>query len=181
LVEEVPPVVEIETTYNIIAIKKKQIDFPYFVKVVAEYKPKLALLRVKLGQENYALYNGRINKYFNSLSESAFIQRRTPKYEMVLPYHIEEKRGEETINHLMILGAEVKAKPLGMGYSSKVGSGNKSYTAFFVYGCEQEVPDYGTPTDTRKGRGIDFIEYAFANPEVQKKALELFQLIIENK
>lgn len=175
---EIEPVRIEEPEFEIFQIKKKQIDFPYFQHSVTDYKQKLALLRLKMGVDVYTKYNASINQKLNSINESSVIQRRTPKYEVVLPFHVIERKGDDITNHLVILGAEVKAKALGMGYSA-TGSSNKSYTAFFVYGCDKENPEMGAIKDTRMGRGINFNGYDFVEPAVQKKFLELYELIVE--
>ncbi|MCP4296335.1 MAG: hypothetical protein GY786_12070 [Proteobacteria bacterium] len=179
--EPVPPPkpIKIEVPeFKIFPIKKKQIDFPYFQQSITDYKQKLALLRVKMGPSVYTKYNATINEKLNSINESSLIQRRTPKYEVVVPFHIIETKGDVITNHLVILGAEVKAKALGMGYSA-TGSSTKSYTAFFVYGCDQKIESLGKVKDERVGRGINFHGYDFIEPSVQKKFLELFQLIMK--
>ena len=167
-----------ETEYKIFAIKKKQIDFPYFQHSTTGYKQRLSLLRIKMGSEVYKEYNATVTQKLQTVSEGAFIQRRTPQYEIVMPFHLIEKKEEEVINHLIIVGADVKAKALGMGYSA-VSSDNKTYTAFFVYGCDREIPEMGDIMGTRRGRGVDFNEYDFVHPQVQEKFLELFQLTMD--
>lgn len=183
-VEEEPPAPKPEVekpTFQVNEVKKKQIDFPYFNKVVAQYKPKMALQRVKMGQTPYAQLKATVTKLFTSVSESALIGRRTPKQEVSLPYHIIETRGEEVTNHLLILGAETKAKGLGMGYSSKVGADTKDYTPYLVYCCDKEVEKYGAHVENRKARGVDFLEYDFNNQEVRKKAIEFYKMVTKQE
>jgi len=178
--EEPPPPPEVKKAIDIVKIKKNQIDFPYFQKETASYKQKLSLLRVKMGT-NYTEFNKKVSHFFANVSESAYIRRRTPKHEVIYPHLVKETLGDDVTNHLLIIGAEVKSKQLGMGYGAKSGSDAFSYTCFFIYGCDQEPSDMGTVTDTRNARGVEFKIFDFKEPAVQKKAFELFQLIMDKK
>jgi len=175
--EEIPPPVE-ETTFEIIKIKNKQIDYPFFLRETPGYSQKLSLLRVKMGAK-YTQLNKELNQFFNSVSESAVIKRRTPKHEVTYSHLIKEKRGDQVVaNHLLILGAEVKAKQLGMAYGS-AGKSAFSYTSFFVYGNDGQDYEYGDIVDTRNARGVSINIFDFVNGEVQKKAMEFYDLVMK--
>jgi len=171
-------VVEEKPVFEIIKIKKNQIDFPFFGKETAAYKQRLALLRVKLGAE-YTDFSKRMSQFFGNVSETALIQRRTPKHEVIYPHLVKETKGQTVTHHLIILGAEVKAKQLGMAYGAKSGEGAYAYTCFFVYGCDQENPELGEVKDKRNARGIDFNIYDFINPAVQARALQFYRMVMD--
>lgn len=174
--EIVPPVVE-ETTYEVIKIKDKQIDYPFFLRETKGYTQKLSLLRVKMGSQ-YTQMNKGLNKFFNSVSESAVIKRRTPKHEVTYSHLIKEKQGDNVTTHLLILGAEIKAKQLGMAYNAS-GQSAFSYTSFFVYGNDTQDNAYGDIVDTRNARGVSINIFDFVNGEVQKKAVEFFDMVMK--
>ncbi len=175
----VPPVKAEKPVFSVVKVKKNQIDYPYFQKEAASYKSKLSLQRVKMGPA-YADFNRRLGKFFANVTESALIIRRTPKHEVVYPHIIKESLGDSTKHHLLILGAEVKAKQLGMGYGSKSSESTHSYTCYFLYGAEHQHNSLGEVQESRHARGIDFSMYNFANPDVQKLALQFFNLILKN-
>ncbi|MBU2511740.1 hypothetical protein KJ966_10390 [bacterium] len=174
-----PPKKEIPL-YSIFKVKKNQIDYPYFQKEASTYKAKLSLLKVKMGPL-YPDFNRDLSKFFANVSETALIRRRTPKHEVIYPHVIKETRGEKVINHLLILGAEVKAKQLGMAYGAKSAEDTHSYFCFFVYGTDVQLSEMGEIIDNRIARGIDFSMYNNTNPDVQKKVLELYDVVMKKK
>ena len=180
VVEEAAPEPE-KPTYEFIKIKKNQIDYPYFQKETTNYKQKLALLRVKMGNEQYTQFTKTMSKFFSNVTDTTIIRRRTPKHEVIYPHYIKEKRGDQIIKHLLILGAEVKSKQLGMGYGSKSASDAFSFTCFFVYGSEVTNPSYGAVIDTRNAMGATFQVFDFSNPAVKEQAFKLFKIVMENK
>ncbi|MBT3225747.1 MAG: hypothetical protein HN580_21410 [Deltaproteobacteria bacterium] len=178
--EEPPPPEEEKVSLEVIKIKKNQIDFPYFQKETAAYKQKMSLLRIKMGV-NFTDFTKTMSRFFANVSESTYIRRRTPKHEVTYPNLIKETRGETVTNHLLILGAEVKSKQLGMAYGAKTGQSAFNYSCFFVYGCDRDQPGMGDVVDTRNARGVEFKIFDFKLPEVQKAVHEFYQLVMENK
>ncbi|NQU63566.1 MAG: hypothetical protein HQ517_04690, partial [SAR324 cluster bacterium] len=178
--EPPPPPEEEKVSFEVIKIKKNQIDFPYFQKESSAYKQKLALLRTKMGV-NFTDFTKVMSRFFANVSESSYIRRRTPTHEVIYPNLIKETRGEIIINHLLILGAEVKSKQLGMGYGAKSGESAFNYTCFFLYGCDQDQYDMGDVIDTRNARGVEFKIYDFKQPAVLAKAFEFYQRVMDTK
>lgn len=180
--EEAPPPPkpkEIIPEFAVFKVQKNQIDYPYFQKESSVYKAKMSLLRVKMGPK-YTSFNKGLGEFFSKISDSALIRRRTPKHEVIFPHVIKETKGEKVINHLLILGAEVKAKQLSMAYSTG-GESTHSFTCFFLYGSDVDMPEMGETTDSRNARGIQFQIYDFANPAVQEKALRCYELVMAKK
>lgn len=171
---------KLETVYDVIKVKNKQINFPYFQQETKTYQQKLALQRVKLGG-NYAVFGKYITKLFNNISESNLITRRTPKHEWTMPFVVKEITGDDVINHLLVLGAEVKAKQLGMGYSSSAGQNAYQFTCYLIYGCDQQIPEFGPPLMERHARGIKFHEYNWVTPPVQQAMMKFFKLVEEDQ
>ncbi len=176
--EPPPPPVVLEPKFDLFKVKKNQIDYPYFQKEASIYKAKMSLIRVKMGTK-YTEFNKTLGKLFANVTDSSLIRRRTPKHEVIYPFLIKETLGDKITNHLLILGAEVKAKQLGMGYGPQTNESTHSYTCFFQYGCESENPILGEIQDKRNARGIEFNIYDFSNDSVQKIALKLFDLVMK--
>jgi len=177
--EEVPEEAPKETHYKVVRVKKNEIDFPFNVKSNAEFSKRLNVLRAKMGNQGYGELNKKFSKLFNNTSESAMIQRRTPKHEWVMPYLVKEYLGDDIVQeHLVIIGAEVKAKGLGMGYSANAGQNAYQFTSFFIYGAADPVPEFGTPIEQRNVRGQQFQEFSNIEPLVRERALMLLELIL---
>ena len=162
-----------------VKLKKQEIDFPFFVKTIGEFQKNMNLQRVKVGSEGYKNLARDTTKLFNSISESSLIKRRTPKHEWILPYLVKEFNGKREIEHFVLIGAEAKAKGLGMGYrAGSTGGGTHQFMPFFVYGNNDDDIEFGAPTGTRVIRGKQFNEYSGGNAEVIKKFMNFFGQII---
>ncbi|MGK0290040.1 MAG: hypothetical protein ACI86H_001495, partial [bacterium] len=132
--------VPVETSYNIIRLKKNEIDFPYFQRELSNHQAKIAQFRIQMGG-NFQDFGAKITKMLKQLPEDNIVKRRTPKHEWTVPYLIEEIVGDKKTKHLVVLGAEAKNKKLGVSYSSgsAVGSAAQfSFIPFFVYATEAE-------------------------------------------
>ena len=166
-----------ETTF--VKLKKKEIDFPFFVKTIADFQKNLNVQRARFGAGGYKELAMDVTKIFNSISESSLIQRRTPKYEWILPYLVKENTGKEEFEHFLLIGAEVKAKQLSMGYSASSSSSGAKYqfTPFYVYGRNVEDPSLGASVGTRNIRGKVFYEYNGGNPDVMAIFQKFFDQI----
>ncbi|MDX2470171.1 MAG: hypothetical protein QNL04_06295 [SAR324 cluster bacterium] len=162
-----------------VKLKKKEIDFPFYVKTIADFQKNLNVQRARFGAGGYKELAMDVTKIFNSISENSLIQRRTPKYEWILPYLVKENTGKEEFEHMVLIGAEVKAKQLSMGYSAASSSSGAKYqfTPFFVYGRNIEDPSLGASVGTRNIRGKTFYEYNGGNPEVMAIFKKFFDQI----
>lgn len=169
-----------EPTYAVIKLKKNQIDYPYFQKEASTYKSKLSLLRVKMGSA-YTEFNKDLGKFLSTITDSAVIRRRTPKHEVIFPHIIKETLGDDVTHHLLLLGAEVKAKQLSMAYSTSATAAEDthSYTCFFMYGTDLPNESLGEIIDKRNARGIEFHMYNFASADVQKQAMKMYKIVMK--
>lgn len=168
-----------ETRFEVVKIKVKEIEYPYYVRSVADFQKRLNLLRAKLGAAGYTDLNKKISKFFNQTAESSFIQRRTPKHEWILPYVVKQYLGGDLIcQHMVLVGAEVKAKGLGMGYSASAGQNAYQFTGFLVYATDRPEPKLGAQIDQRNYRGINFPEFSLTEDEVRERALKFFDIIL---
>ena len=168
-----------ETRFEVVKIKVKEIEYPYYVRSVADFQKRLNLLRAKLGAAGYTDLNKKISKFFNQTAESSFIQRRTPKHEWILPYVVKQYLGNDLVcQHMVLVGAEVKAKGLGMGYSASAGQNAYQFTGFLVYATDRPEPKLGAQIDQRNYRGINFPEFSLTEDEVRERALKFFDIIL---
>ncbi len=166
--------------FDIARVKKNQIGYPYFHMETSAYKQKLALLRLKM-EDRFASFNGKLSKFLGNVNESFVLSRRTPKFEWSIPYYIKESCGDSVKHHLLILGAEVKAKPLSMGYGDQANRNAHAYTCYFVYACSETEQTLGNIVGKRIARGLEFNEYDSASKEVQKRALQLFDMVLKKE
>ncbi|MFH2130182.1 MAG: hypothetical protein ABIK68_07395 [bacterium] len=64
---------------------------------------------------------------------------------------------------------------------ARSGESAYAFTCFFVYGCDEVLPDMGEVVDTRNARGMEFKIFDFKEPSVQKKAYEFYQLVMNKQ
>ena len=173
-VEEVLP-----PQYELIKIKKKEVDFPYLTKTLADFQKTMKLIRGKMGEETYKDFAKDVSKILGSISESSLIQRRTPKHEWILPYLIKETYQGKVTEHLCFVGAEVKARQMGMSYSANAMQSNYQFTPFFIYGNNDPEGDYGPSVEKRNIRGSILNEYSIQNENVLPQFQKFFAMIKE--
>jgi hypothetical protein len=106
--------------------------------------------------------------------EISTVRRRTPKHEWVMPYRLRWIDEEGNRDYLLILGAEVKAKPRGMGFQKEEAY---NFTPYFVFGAEKEDEDFGTELGVRAAAGHNFKEFDGQHPAVSKKVMELIEVL----
>lgn len=161
--------------WQITLMNHQQIANPFFHNTLATYNTQLNLLRARMGDQ-YKPFAQYVSDRLESTPESVSVRRRTPKHEWTLPYHLRKISSKGTEDYLLVLGAEAKAKPKGMGYASKE---TYAFTPFFVLGATKPEEGFGDPVGERSAKGMSFQEYSFQQPAVIKTALELIQIIQE--
>ena len=166
---EPPP----EPKWEITLLKKNRIGHPFLQTTSAGYANQLSTLKQQLGAEHreFAQY---VSKLLDSTPEMNTVRRQTPKHEWVMPYHLRRILPEETLDYLLLLGAEVRAKQRGMSYQARE---QHSFTPYIVFGAAQPQEGFGDPTGKRPAAGIEFDEYSIALAPARTKALELLELI----
>jgi len=148
-------------------------------KNIADFSKQMNILRGKLGPEGYKNLARDVTKILSSISETSLIQRRTPKHEWILPYLIKETKKGQVIEYFCLIGAEVKAKQLGMGYQKGGLQSNYQFTPIFIYGTNDSEGDYGAKVDQRNVRGQLLNEYSSQNEHVVEQFLKFFEMIKE--
>ncbi|MCP4297591.1 MAG: hypothetical protein GY786_18490 [Proteobacteria bacterium] len=168
---------EIEHEYEIAELEKKDIPYPYFVTSTANFKRQFNLFQSKMGGNKGGSFNMNVGAYLQKLDESDLIKRRTPRHEWTRPFLIKEQVEGKTIDHLLILGAEVRSKQLGMGYHSDSGDSH-DLKSYFIYGSKQLRPELGKSVEERMVKGNSFYIYNFNHPQVIEKVMEFVEIIL---
>jgi len=139
---------------------------------VQGYNTAINAQRTKLGSA-YEEFSKFVTALMENIPDDVGIRRRTPKHEWTLPYLVRYITPEETQEYLLVLGAEVKAKPRGMGYSTRE---QYAFTPYFVFATAQEGElDYGEPIGERHVGKKTFREHTSQNGNVVKTVVELLQ------
>ena len=178
---ELPPVSLVrKPQYKITRLKKEEVNFPYFCTNNARFQRQHALLQSKMGPEVFQPFDHKIGEFFSKISEISLIKRRTPRHEWAIPYLIEETLEKETIMQLLIIGAEVRNKPLAMGYKSGH-EAEHDFKAYFVYGSLNQIPEMGSPEEERTIKGRQYFVYESLLSNVIRKAMELTDILLKKK
>ncbi len=143
---------------------------------LAGYQSQLTALRVKMGS-GFRDFSGYVSKLLEDTPEMTSIRRRTPKHEWVMPYRMRWIDEEGNRDYLLILGAEVKARPRGMGYQAEEAY---NFRPYFIFCAEKEDEDFGTEVGERAAAGHTFKEFDGQHPAVSKKVMELIEVLKAN-
>ena len=158
-------------------LKKSEIDCPYFCIDVSKFKAQLVMLKRCMQSSEFTSFNNKVQMFLTDITESKLLKRRTTILEWSVPYLIKEMHGEMIRMHLLILGAEVRNKKLGMGQGSD-GKEKFELKPYFVYGSQEQHSEMGYQSESRTVQGEKFCIYSFTNPAVIKKALQLTEIVI---
>jgi hypothetical protein len=162
-----------QTSWSARLLDKSKITNPFLLPSASGYNTQLAALKMRLGPA-YGSFAQFVAALLENTPEMNTVRRRTPKHEWTLPYLIKRVTPEQMREYLLVLGAEVKAKPRGMGYQTKEAY---TFTPYFVFAAAQPEDGFGQSTGERKAAGQAFAEYSFTMPAVLARAQELFKLI----
>lgn len=167
---------EEEPRYQVHAIKNNEISFPFFSEKNSEFRLRYSLLQGRMDTSEFNKFNKVVGETLGKMSESQLIKRHTPRHEWAVPYIFTEKLKTGTNAHLLILGAEVKSKPLGMGYSSSM-TEEYTFSSYFVYGSQEIIPEMGTPIEKRIVRNTLYHIYPYQNKEMFDKVVRLSAMV----
>jgi hypothetical protein len=169
--------VEKPTGFSKMLLKKDEIGFPYFCEQSSLFSKQHTLFKTKLGSL-YKEFHSQVVTHLNRTSDNHLITRRTPRHEWVTAHLLGEPGDPKSMPNLLILGADLKAKPLGMGYANEA-EGKYYFKPYFVFGSTNKMAGWGKPTEERVARGKVFQIYNFSNPQVIEKVLKLVDSICE--
>ncbi|MDH4120957.1 MAG: hypothetical protein OEV94_04555 [Deltaproteobacteria bacterium] len=159
--------------WRVVLLTHEQIANPFFTNNTSAFTSGLNILRVRMG-ESYGNFRDYVTQTLENSPETAQVRRRTPKHEWTLPYLIIHDTPKGPVYYLVVLGAEAKTKPRGMGYQSK-----ESYdlTPYFVFAASQPEDGFGEAVGDRVAGGHTLREYSFQTGGVVRKVLDLLSHI----
>jgi len=164
--------------FKIQILKKNEIGFPFFCSNNAHFSRLHKLLKSKLEHNVYVALNTKIEAFLSQTTSDRLIIRRSPRHEWAVPFLVHETENSESKGQLLILGAELKARPKGSGNST--GTDHKyEFRSYFVYGTEEKIGDMGFISEDRKVKGEIFYIYDFSHPAVIRQALKLIDVVTE--
>ena len=161
--------------WEVTLLDKGRITQPFLVAAASGFNTQLAALRAKMGAA-YVDLAGFAEKLFENTPEMAQVRRRTPRHEWTMPYHVKRNLPAEAREYLLVIGAEVKAKPRGMGYQAKE---SYSFTPYVVFAASRAEEGFGEPLAERHALGTIFHEYAINLQAVQNRCLEVLDAVRE--
>jgi hypothetical protein len=176
-IEKQPQPEKKSTGFSKMLLKKDEIVFPYFCKQGSLFSKQHTFLKTKLGSR-YKGFQSQVVTHLIRTSDNHLITRRTPRHEWVTAHLLEESGEHTSTLYLLILGADLKAKPLGMGYANEA-DGKYYFKPYFVFGSTNKIIGLGEPTEERVARDKVFQIYDFFNPLVIEKVLKLVDLICD--
>jgi len=160
-------------------LKKNEITFPYFCEQSSLFSKQHAFFKTKLGS-SYKDFQSRVTAHLIKTPENQLITRRTPRHEWVMVYIIDDPEGDNLLSYLLILGADLKIKPLSMGYAANV-EDKYSFNPYFVFGSSTLISSLGPSNEERTVKGSTFHIYGFSNQDVIEKVLKMTESICEKR
>ncbi len=166
--------------FGIQTLKESEISIPFFCSNNAHFTRLLKLLRIKLEPTQYNALNAKIEAFLNQTPKEHLIIKRSPRHERVVPLLINEVGKNEPNGQLLILGAELKNRQLGMGFSSKIEQ-KYEFHSYFVYGTQEKIGNLGFISEERNVKGEPYYIYDFSHPKVIREALKLIDVVTETQ
>ncbi|MBI4081514.1 MAG: hypothetical protein HY423_02780 [Candidatus Lambdaproteobacteria bacterium] len=159
--------------WEIHLLNREQAPLPFLSNTMTAYPTLLGAQKTQLGTafSGLAAY---ISETLENSPEASTVRRRTPKHEWALPYLLREIRPAGTRTHLLVLGAEVRAKMRGMGYQAKEAY---QFTPYLVYATDAPDGAWGAPVGERHAAGKTLQEFPCHEPAVAALALALVERI----
>lgn len=168
-----PAVTGNEVVWDVHLLNEKQMGNPYLTQQMQQFGTMLNLIKAKMG-EFYPSFSTFVNETLDNTPETSSIRRRTPKHEWAQPYLIRKITAGKTETWVLVLGAEAKAKPKGMGYSARE---TYAYTPYFVLATDAPGEGFGDPVGERLAAGHELREYSFNSPAVVKQVMVLMDKV----
>lgn len=171
-IEEEPEPVP-EPRWEVTLLKKNQLNRHFFMDSVAGFQNQLTALRARM-KGQWGEFSSYVSDLLDKTPEIKSIRRRTPKHEWVMPYRMRRVLPDETQEYLLILGAEARAKPRGMGYQAREAY---NFSPYFVFATDAEEEGFGESIGERIVTGNALKEYSFQQGAVTRKVMELLEVL----
>lgn len=172
-----PPAAQVEPHWEVTLLKKSQVPKPFLADSIADFAPRTNQVKAKLGSD-WKGFSSYVSDLLEKTPEIATIRRRTPKHEWTMPYRLRWIASDVQKEYLLVLGAEVKARPRGMGFQSDEAY---NFVPYFVFATNVEDEDYGDSSGERMAAGVPMKEFLPAHPAVPRKVVELLGVLRENE
>jgi len=178
IVSTPPPVaVESPPQYRIVPLREGEISFAFFSPNNAHFLRLHSLFKMKLETKRFNEFNRQVETLLTKIPGEQLFKRHTPRHEKAIPLLLEAVSGSGNNQHLLILGAELKNKTAGIGYSADSLS-RYDYRSYFVYGTSEKQSELGFIAEERKVRGVPYYIYDFSHPKAIRQALSLVEIVL---
>jgi hypothetical protein len=173
---QIQPSEPLPSQYQTSLVRDGEISFPFFSSNNAHFLRLHSLFKIKIETKRYLDFNRKIEMLLNQLPDDQIVKRRSPRNERSAVYLLDEITADQTIRHLLILGAELKNRPASV--ATPAGAQPRyDYRSYFVYGTAEKRNELGFIAEERKVRGVPFYIYDFSHPGAIRQALALAETI----
>ncbi|HEX7927242.1 MAG TPA: hypothetical protein VF678_06610 [bacterium] len=127
------------------------------------FKNQLAILKTKLGKD-YGPFHEFVSQVLEHTPDAEKLMRFAPRHEWAVPFLMRRTLHNASREYLLILGAEVSAKPKGMKLSAKE---EHNFEPYFIFAAQKDPEgDFGATTGERSANNQAFQEYGFTTTGV---------------
>lgn len=161
-------------------VQADEISYPFFCENNSHFSRLIKLFRMKIDPARYIDLNAKIEIFLSQAPEDIRIIRRSPRHEWSIPVVIFEPDDAALSKQLLILGAELKNRQMGMGYQSESET-PYTFQSYFVYGAVKKYVDLGIINENRRVKGDRYYIYDPSHPTVIHRALKLVNMVIERQ
>jgi hypothetical protein len=158
------------TYWGVSTLDVDSIADPFFKAPPGSFKNQLAIMKTKLGKD-YAPFAAFVGTVLEGTPDAEKLIRFSPRHEWAVPFLMRRTLHNAPREFLLILGAEVSAKPKGMKLSAKE---EHDFQPYFIFAAQKDPEgDYGAPAGERSANGQPFQEYSFASAGVVATVVEM--------
>lgn len=163
-----------KSTWGVSTLNLDSILDPYFKAPPGGFKNQLNILKTKLGKD-YAAFAEFVTAVLEGTPDAEKLIRFAPRHEWAVPFLMRRTLHNASREYLLILGAEVTAKPKGMRLSAKE---EHNFEPYFIFAAQKDPEgDFGAPVGERQANGQAFQEYSFTSPGVVAIVTEMVQTL----
>src|SRR5262249_54068579 len=143
-----------QTNRGVATINVDSIPDPFFkAPAGGGFKNQLNILKTKLGKD-YAGFHEFVSQVLENTPDAEKLMRFAPRHEWAVPFLMRRTLHNASREYLLILGAEVSAKPRGMKLSAKE---EHNFEPYFVFAAQKDPErDFGAPTPEPQPTGQTF-------------------------
>jgi hypothetical protein len=163
-----------KSTWGVSTLNVDSIPDPFFKAPPGGFKNQLNILKAKLGKD-YAAFAEFVTAVLEGTPDAEKLIRFAPRHEWAVPFLMRRTLHNASREYLLILGAEVTAKPKGMHLSAKE---EHNFEPYFIFAAQKDPEgDFGAPAGERQANGQVFQEYSFTSAGVVAIVNEMVQTL----